>query len=155
MKNLYIVFPQCEGSFHWLILSTHIKGAHKVELSNAGSNKSFIFKFIFLRLPFRVTFCSDTSPWCLQVTWGWDSTGKDSSLPLTLLPLDKMDAILADGNFKCIFLNENDWITIKISLKFVPRSPIDNKPALVQVMAWCQTGNKPLPELMLSQFTGH
>ena len=46
-----------------------------------------------------------------------------------------MAAILADGIFKCIFLNENDKILIKISLKFVPRSPIDNKPALVQVMS--------------------
>ena len=50
---------------------------------------------------------------------------------LTHLPLDKMAAILADDNFKCIFLNENDRIRIPISLKFVPRSPIDNKPALV------------------------
>ena len=64
-----------------------------------------------------------------------------------------MAAILADGNFKCIFLNENDTIPIWISLKFVPRSPIDNKPALVQVMAWRRTGDKPLPELMLTQFT--
>ena len=46
-------------------------------------------------------------------------------------PLDKMAAILADNNFKCIFLNENDRILIQISLKFFPRSPIDNKPALV------------------------
>ena len=28
-------------------------------------------------------------------------------------------------------------------------SPIDNKPELVQVMAWHQTGDKPLPEPML------
>ena len=48
-------------------------------------------------------------------------------------PLDKMVAILTDENFKCIFLNENDRIPIRISLKFVPRSPIDNKSALVQV----------------------
>ena len=46
-----------------------------------------------------------------------------------------MAAILADDIFKCIFLNENDIILIQISLKFVPRSPIDNKPALVQVLA--------------------
>ena len=38
-----------------------------------------------------------------------------------------MGAILEDDIFKIIFLNE----------KFVPKSPIDNKPALVQVMAWC------------------
>ena len=64
-----------------------------------------------------------------------------------------MAAILADDIFKSIFLNENDRIPIQISLKFVPWSPIDNKPALVQVMAWRRTGDKPLPEPMLIQFT--
>ena len=68
-------------------------------------------------------------------------------------PLDKMAAVLADDIFKCIFLNENDRISIQTSLKFIPRSPIDNKPALVQVMAWRRIGDKPLPELMLTQFT--
>ena len=63
-----------------------------------------------------------------------------------------MAVILADNIFKCIFLNENDRIPIKVSLKFLPRSLIDNKPALVQVMAWHQTGDKPLPEPMLAQF---
>ena len=43
-----------------------------------------------------------------------------------------MATILADNNFKCIFMNENDRIPIQISLKFVPRSPIDNKLALVK-----------------------
>ena len=69
---------------------------------------------------------------------------------LTHLPLDKIGDILADDNFKCIFFKENDGIVIQISLKFVPRIVIDNKPALVQVMAWCQRGNKPLPEPMLT-----
>ena len=50
-------------------------------------------------------------------------------------------------------LNENDRIPIRISLKFVPKGPIDNKPALVQVMAWRQgrllVGAKPLSEPML------
>ena len=46
-----------------------------------------------------------------------------------------MAAILADGILKWIFLNGNDRIPIQISLKFVARSLIDNKPALVQVMA--------------------
>ena len=64
-----------------------------------------------------------------------------------------MEDTLADDNFGCIFLNENDRIPVRISLKFAPRRPIDNKPALVQVMAWRQTGDKPLPETMLTQFT--
>ena len=41
----------------------------------------------------------------------------------------------ADDIFKCIFLNENVWISIGISLKFVPKDPINNIPALVQIMA--------------------
>ena len=68
------------------------------------------------------------------------------------LTLDKMAAIMADDNLKCIFLNENDRISIQISLKFVPRSPIDNKSALVQVMAWLWRGDKPLLEPMLTHF---
>ena len=45
--------------------------------------------------------------------------------------------------FKCIFFNENIWILIKISLKFVPQGPISNILALVQIMAWRQLGDKP------------
>ena len=44
----------------------------------------------------------------------------------------------ADDIFKCIFLNENASIAIKISLKFVPTGPINNIPALVQILAWRQ-----------------
>ena len=64
-----------------------------------------------------------------------------------------MAAVLADDIFKCISLNENDRIQFQISLKFVPSSPTDNKPALVQVMAWRRIGDKPLPELIMTRFT--
>ena len=36
-----------------------------------------------------------------------------------------------DDNFICIFLTENFCILIKISLKFVPKGPIDNNQTLV------------------------
>ena len=36
-----------------------------------------------------------------------------------------------DDILKCIFLNENVLISIKISLKFVPKGQINNIPALV------------------------
>ena len=55
----------------------------------------------------------------------------------------------ADDIFKCIFLKENVWIPTKISLKIVPKGPINNIPALVQKMAWCRPGDKPLSEPML------
>ena len=45
--------------------------------------------------------------------------------------------------------HENIWIVIKISFKFVPKDPINNIPALIQVMAWHQSGNKPLSEPMM------
>ena len=41
----------------------------------------------------------------------------------------------ADDIFKCIFLNENFWIPIDISVKFVPKGPVNNIPDLVQIMA--------------------
>ena len=50
----------------------------------------------------------------------------------------------ADDVFKCIFLNENVWILLKILLKFVPKGPINNIPSLVQIMAWRRPGDKPL-----------
>ena len=57
-----------------------------------------------------------------------------------------------DDIFKRIFLNENVRILLKISLKFVPKGPINNIPALVQMMAWRRTGDKPLSEPMMTQF---
>ena len=59
----------------------------------------------------------------------------------------------ADDIFKCTFMNEKFCISIQISLKFVPKGSIDNKSALVQVMAWRLTGDEPLPGPMLTQFT--
>ena len=64
-----------------------------------------------------------------------------------------MAAHLADDHFECNFFNENHRIPLRISLKFVPMSPINNKSALGQVMAWRRTGDKPLPEPMLTPLT--
>ena len=54
-----------------------------------------------------------------------------------------------DGIFKCIFFNENCNILMKISLKFVPQCPINNIPALVNIMAFCRSGEKPLSQQMM------
>ena len=55
----------------------------------------------------------------------------------------------ADDIFKWIFENENEWISPRISLKFVPNVRINNIPALVQIMAWRRPGDKPLSEPMM------
>ena len=59
----------------------------------------------------------------------------------------------ADDIFKCIFFNVKIRIVIKIPLEFVPEGSIENDPALVQIMAWRQIGDKPLSELMLTWLT--
>ena len=57
--------------------------------------------------------------------------------------------------FKYIFLNENIWILIKISLKSVPEGPIYNIPASVQIMAWRRPGDKQLSEPMVVRLPTH
>ena len=64
-----------------------------------------------------------------------------------------MAAILADGIFKCVSLNEKFSILIEISVNFVPKGPIDNIQTLVKIMAWRRIGDKPLSEPMLTRFT--
>ena len=61
----------------------------------------------------------------------------------------------ADDTFKRIFLNENIRVSIEISLKFVPKGPINNIPALVQIMAWRRSGDKPLFESMMVSLLTH
>ena len=60
-----------------------------------------------------------------------------------------------DDICKWIFLNENVGISIKISLKFVPKGPINKIPALFQIMAWRRPGDKPLSLAMLVSLLTH
>ena len=68
---------------------------------------------------------------------------------LTHCGLDKIATIFPDNIFKCIFSNENEEISINISLKFVPQYPFNNILALVQIMAWRRPDDKPLSEPMM------
>ena len=61
----------------------------------------------------------------------------------------------ADDIFTCIFFNENCCILIKFSLKYVRKGPIDNNRALVQIMAWRRSGDKPLSEPMMISLPTH
>ena len=53
-----------------------------------------------------------------------------------------------DEIFKCI-------LSIKISLAFVPKGPINNIPSLVQIMAWRWPCDKPLSEPMMVKLLTH
>ena len=54
----------------------------------------------------------------------------------TDLPQGKMAAVFEDYSFRCVSVNEKFYTLIKVSLMFVPKGPIDNNPALVQIVAW-------------------
>ena len=68
----------------------------------------------------------------------YDGSDKFSTTTANTLRPRQTNCHFADDIFKCIFLIENLAILIKTSLEFVPKGPIDNKPALVQIMAWRQ-----------------
>ena len=61
----------------------------------------------------------------------------------------------ADDTFKRIFLNEHVRISIRFSLGFVPKSPINHNPALVQIMVWRRSGHKSLSEPMMARLPTH
>ena len=44
---------------------------------------------------------------------------------------------------------------IQISLKFVQKGPDNNKTSLIQIMAWNQTGDKPLSEPIMAYWLTH
>ena len=127
--------------------------------------------FQFLRIPI-----SNICPWWLDFAWfqfltylGWKQFSVDSWCHMhdtrqmflcllysfnTLRPR-RNEQHFADDIFKRIFFNGNVWISIKVSLKFVPKGPINNIPALVQIMAWRRPGDKPLSEPMMVRSTTH
>ena len=72
---------------------------------------------------------------------------------LTHFPPGQNGRHFADDIFRCISVNEKFCIFINISLKFIPKGAIYNNPALVQIMARRQIGDKPLSELMLTWCT--
>ena len=60
-----------------------------------------------------------------------------------------------DDIFKRICLNGNVSISLKVSLKFVPKVQFNNIPALHHIMAWRRPGNKPLSEPMVVSLLTH
>ena len=110
---------------------------------------------LFITLHFLVLF---TPCHCRLRNWKrWvsrTSPGRKCA-PLNTLRPRQNDRHFPDDIFKWIFLNENVWISINISLKFVPRGLINNIPTLVQVMAWRRPGDKPLTEPMMVRLPTH
>ena len=69
---------------------------------------------------------------------------------LNTVKLRQYGHLLVDDFFRLNFFCENCYILIEISLKLIPKVPITNNPALVQIMAWCLTGVNTLSELVMA-----
>ena len=90
-----------------------------------------------------------------RISWYVVLSHSDKKYMYQLIEAETNGRHFADDIFKCIFMNENVWIPIKIPLKFVPKGPINNIPALVQIMAWRRPGDKPLSEPMMVSLPTH
>ena len=98
------------------------------------------------RTHFRLNFLVYQQPW-IYLPWFHQKVIRSHDINTSKPRWNRRH--FADAIFKWIFLNKNAWILIRISLKFVPQVLIDNKPALVQIMAWCLGSAKPLSEPMM------
>ena len=61
-----------------------------------------------------------------------------AQIPHWIIPSGQNGCHFADDSFMRIFMNEKFCISILISLRLVPKGPIGNKSALVQVMVMRQ-----------------
>ena len=92
--------------------------------------------------------CKAPCIWNLSTLWSY-------LISANTLRARQNDQHFTDDIFKCISLNENAWIPIDISLKSVPEGSVNNIPTLVQIMAWCRSGSKPLSEPMMVSLLTH
>ena len=139
---------------------------------NLNSSRAIHYSFIasnFSYCPLVWHFCDKTNNAKLEkilsyVSYVYDYTSSYeellrntglSTLLLNSLRPRQNGRLFADDTFKRIFLNENIRISIKISVKFVPKGLIKNIPALVLIMAWRQPGDKPLSEPMMVRSPTH
>ena len=160
---VYMAFLLCEYIFQ----NIELNAAHHLRFSveTLWSPKTMLLiKSPKIWVSMRaITFC-----WCVlwkacitwhfwarnrKLTFSWKITPQGAIPPLnSSLPGQNGHCFTYDI-FRYIFVNEKFCTLIKISLKFVPKGPIDNNPALVQIMAWHRIGDKPLSKPMLIPFT--
>ena len=94
-------------------------------------------------------------PGCLSVLIIACWVSKHSLVVINTLRPRQNGRHFGDDTLNRIFLNENVRISIKISLKFAPKGPINNIPSLVQIMAWRRPGDTPLSEPMVVSLLTH
>ena len=86
-----------------------------------------------------------------------DSTNTKTcfNIPLLWVALFKpqwVNTLRPEKNVFSWKMKESVWVSIIVAMKFVPKGLTDNKPTLVQVMAWRRIRVQPSPEPILTEF---
>ena len=154
----------------WLVISEvqwpSPEGSFRRYFSHQPLQSAWIWLSRYLKFHSNIPRVNKLMPHCDNPKW-WELQNKFKTL-LNLYQQNNIDILVfqvdtlrprrnrrlfANNIFKCILLNENILISIKISLKFIPKGTINNIPALVQIMAWHQPGDKPYASLGLNELT--
>ena len=141
-----------------LVQNQHYIFRYIINASNMMHRMCIWFRFIDvsyqsnLSIYFRVASLALDQYWENHCPRANEANLKDG---INTLRLIKKNATILQTKFSnVIFLDENIWILLKISLKFVCKFQMNNIPALVQMMIWRRTGDKPLSEpIMVSLLT--
>ena len=94
----------------------------------------------------------EMNPWCqvtFTLTHPWSGRNGNTFRPR------HNGRHFTDDTSKHIILNENVKFFTTMLLNFVSTDPINNIPALVQIMAWRRSGDKPLSEPMVVSLLAH
>ena len=115
--------------------------------------------------------CSTRGRWVLNKLWYWEyrkskthrfyvigglPTFRVSIMPyvhnsyVNTLSTEQNGHHFAEDIFKCTSVNKNAW-----KFHWSLWVPLENKPTMVQVMAWCRPGDRPLFESILSKHYSH
>ena len=150
--NIFRVTGPLIGEFTGLRWIPHTKGQWRGALmfsliyawTNAWVNNREAGDLRRYRVHFDVTVMRHFQTYCVNEDFNGVAEVYSRGSAITFGPRQN-GSHFPDGIFKGIFWNENVWISIEISLKFVSRL-INNITALVQIVAWCRSGDKPLSE---------
>ena len=107
-------------------------------------------------LDLAATFCRFSGLYIKSLTGMSSTTGRTAVPNRKFRPNSKFNALRLrqiGRHLKCLFLKENFWVSIKMSLKFVPQGPVNKIPWLVQIMALCRPGDKRLSESIMVKST--
>ena len=121
--------------------------------TNTRQTSKWVFViFCFCRRKQHTSFYSVV---CVKIRWRLRISDAEKSSNFNTLRPRQDGRHFPDDILKCIFLNENVWISLTISLKCVRKIQINNIPSLVQIMAWRRPGDKPLSEPMMVSLLTH